>query len=209
MKCCNSACFLLAALIGAAAPAASAQSLFPIKEANQALRGSSSADPASLFSDLRAHNVGDVLTITINENTTATATATTKLAQSDSVNVFGGTGLFSTLFGGLGMTAANSRTGTGDGSTARTGTLNTTLSVVVKEVEPNGVLKVQGTRVVDINKESQKVVFTGLVRPEDIGADNTVPSNLVANVKVRLDGKGVVAHTETEGILSRIFHFLF
>ncbi len=197
------------ALVSVTASPVTAQSLFPVKQANEALRGSSSGGAFSLFSDLRAHEVGDVLTITINENTTASSSATTKVSQDEGVNLFGGSGLFHQLFGGLSLGASNSRTANGSGQTTRTGTLVTTLSVVVKDVLPNGILKVQGSRIIGVNKETQKVTFTGLVRPEDIGSDNTVPSNLVADVKVQYDGKGMVSRAQTPGILTRIVRFLF
>lgn len=190
-------------------PNAHAQSLFPVKEAKQELKGSSSASAASLFTDLRAHNVGDVLTITVDETATAKTTASTKTSQSDSVSAFGGTGLIHSLFRSLALTASNSLNGAGDGSTTRAGSLVTTLSVRVKKVLPNGTLLVEGTRVIGINKETQKIVFSGIVRPEDIGPDNTVPSSLVADVQVHYDGKGIVGDTQHAGILTRIFRFLF
>lgn len=193
----------------AVAGIAQSQSLFPVKQANQALRGSSSAAAASLFSDIRAHAVGDVLTITVAEATTAQSSANTKISQDDSVSAFGGTGLVARFFKDLALTATNSRAGNGSGQTTRSGTLVTTLSVLVKEVLPNGTLKIEGSRLVGINRETQKVTFTGIVRPEDIGPDNSVPSNLVAGVEVRYDGKGIVSEPQRPGILARIFRFLF
>ncbi|HLH81602.1 MAG TPA: flagellar basal body L-ring protein FlgH [Chthonomonas sp.] len=209
----NYRCFLSFAIFALwlllAVPQGKAQSLFPVKEANEELKGSSSASAASLFSDLRAHNVGDVLTITVEESTTAQTTASTKASQTDSVDAFGGTGLIHNFFRSLALTASNSRNATGDGTTSRSGTFVTTLSVRVKKVLPNGTLLVEGTRMMKINKETQKITFTGIVRPEDIGPDNTVPSSLVADVKVAYDGKGIVGDTQHEGILTRIFRFLF
>ena len=60
-----------------------------------------------------------------------------------------------------------------------------------------------------INRETQRVTFMGIVRPEDIAPDNTVSSNVIAGVEVRYDGKGIVGDTQKPGILSRIFRFLF
>ncbi len=188
---------------------AQADSLFPAQASTKALRGSSSANAASLFSDTRAHSVGDILTITIAESTTAQSSANTKTSQDDSVSAFGGTGLIQRFFRDLSLTAVNTRSGNGAGSTTRSGTLTTTLSVVVKEVLPNNTLKIEGTRLVGINRETQRVTFSGIVRPEDIGPDNTVPSNVIAGVEVRYDGKGIVGDTQKPGILSRIFRFLF
>jgi flagellar L-ring protein precursor FlgH len=197
--------FALFALTGMA----HADSLFPTKKAAQAATGSSSSSSASLFTDSRAHSVGDVLTITIAENTTAQSSANTKTSKDETVSGFGGAGLFQRLFKELSFSANNSRSGNGSGQTTRSGSLVTTLSVTVKEILPNGTLKVEGSRLVGINKETQKVTFTGIARPEDISTDNTIPSNLIAGVEVRYDGKGVIGDTQKPGLFTRIFRFLF
>ena len=186
-----------------------ADSLFPAKAASKALTGSAAARSASLYSDSRAHEMGDVLTITIAENTSAQSSANTKTSHDDSVTGFGGTGLFDRIFKSLSFSATQSRAGNGTGQTTRSGTLVTTLSVVVKDVLPNGTLKVEGTRLVGINRETQRVTFSGLVRPEDVGPDNSVSSTRIASVEVRYDGRGIVGDTQRPGILSRIFKFLF
>jgi flagellar L-ring protein precursor FlgH len=189
--------------------AANADSLFPIKKVKQTQRGSSAAGIATLYSDIHAHEVGDVLTVTIAENTTASSTANTQTSQSDNVNAFGGTGLVNSFFRSLALSAANTRSGAGAGQTTRSGTLVTTLSVLVKEVLPNGTLRIEGSRLVGINRETQHVTFTGIVRPEDIASDNSVDSNLIAGVEVHYDGKGIVSEQQRPGILARIFRFLF
>ena len=186
-----------------------ADSLFPVKKAAKASTGSSNVNASSLYTDIRAHDVGDLLTIVVLESTTAQSAATTKTSQDDSVSAFAGTGLFARIFKELPLTANNSRNGNGSGTTTRSGTLTTTLSVLVKEVLPNGTMKVEGSRMVGINKETQHVIFSGVVRPEDISPDNTISSNLIAQVEVHYDGKGIVAETQRMGILSRAFKFLF
>ena len=83
----------LAAICLCAIPAiVRADSLFPTKLANKTLTGSSAARSASLYTDSRAHEVGDVLTITIAENTSAQSSANTKTQHDDSVTAFGGQG---------------------------------------------------------------------------------------------------------------------
>lgn len=104
-----------------------ADSLFPTKMASKALTGSAAARSASLYSDSRAHEVGDILTVTIAENTSAQSSANTKTSHDDSVSAFGGTGLFDRLFRSLSLSATQSRAGTGTGQTTRSGSLVTTL----------------------------------------------------------------------------------
>ncbi len=188
---------------------ARSDSLFPVKQSSQAQRGSSSASAASLYSDARAHDVGDVLTVVIAEATSASSTADLKTSQDENVNINQGSGLLQRLFKDLTLSAGNSRTANGSGQTSRTGALTTTLSVLVKEVLPNGTLRIEGSRMIGINRETQRVTFSGIVRPEDIGVDNSIASNLVAAVEVHYDGKGSVGDTQKPGFLTRIFRFLF
>lgn len=188
---------------------ARSDSLFPIKEANKALKGSSSSRAASLFSDARAHNVGDILYVAVSESTSAQSTANTKTAQDENVSALGGAGLFQRLFKEFTFSANQSRGANGSGQTTRTGSLVTALSVTVKEILPNGTLRIEGTRLVTINKETQRVVFSGVIRPEDIAFDNSIPSSLVAEATVRYEGKGVVGDTQRPGLLTRIFRILF
>jgi len=188
---------------------ARSDSLFPIKEANKAIRGSKSSTMSSLFTDARAHNVDDILFVTIAESTTAQSSANTKFSQDENVGILNGTGLFNRLFNGLSLSAGQSRGGNGAGQTTRTGTLITALSVTVKEVLANGTLRIEGSRNVAINNETQRVVFSGLVRPEDITRENTIPSTLVADAAIRYDGKGLIGNTQKPGLLTRIFRYLF
>ena len=200
-------CCCAASLLALSAVGVRAQSLFPLDDADRASATNSSS--ASLFTDLRAHNVGDILTITIIENTTAQSTASTKISQNDSVSAFGGTGLVQRFLKDLSLTATNSTAGGGDGTTSRSGTLITTLSVMIKEVLPNNTLRIEGSRLIGINRETQSVRLVGIVRPEDIRFDNTIPSNLIAGVEVHYDGKGIIGTSQRPGILSKIFRFLF
>src|SRR5690242_9807161 len=86
---------------------ARSDSLFPVKQSSQAQRGSSSASPASLYSDARAHDVGDVLTVVIAEATSASSTANLKTSQDENVNVNQGSGLLQRLFKDLTLSAGN------------------------------------------------------------------------------------------------------
>lgn len=201
---------LMNVMIGLAMSAsiAHSDSLYP-KEGGSSIGTSSSSSMVNLFADTRARKVGDVLTVIVSENTTAQSAANTKVSHDDNVSAFGGTGLMQRFFRDLSLTAVNSRSGTGDGQTTRSGSLVTTLSVTVKEVLPNNTLRIEGTRFMGINRETQRVTFTGIVRPEDIAPNNTISSSLIAAMEVRYDGRGIVGDTQRPGILSRIFHFLF
>lgn len=176
-----------------------------------------SASAGSLIRDFRARKAGDTITILVQETAAATSSATTKTNRDDSVNFGGFTGAFKGIFGQAGVTrgllgpaGVSAKTGTsGQGQTNRSGSLITRISVVVKEVLPNGNLVLEGTRLVGVNAEKQKVVITGIVRPEDVSQDNTVSSIAIANLQVQYDGKGPVGDKQRRGLLTTIFGWLF
>ncbi len=158
--------------------------------------------------DRTAHRVGDVLTIVISENTSASWAATTATAKTDTTNVsqpnipiIGG------LFRALGVGAASSTSG--QGTTTQTGSLTAKMTAVVINVLPNGNLVIKGTRYVKVNKDTQLVSLTGLVRREDVQPNNTVLSEKIANAEVTTDGKGQIADRQRQGILTRLLSWLF
>lgn len=147
-----------------------------------------------LAMDFRATRVGDVVTVVVAEQASATAqgTTATKRASSASASVnslFGprSTGALTNLADLSGQQQL-----AGQGSTSRQSTLTTTLSARVIKVLPSGNLILEGTKAVAINSESQLVSIRGIVRPIDIGPDNSIASNRVADLEVRINGKGVV-----------------
>jgi flagellar L-ring protein precursor FlgH len=167
-------------------------------------------DPGpSMFADRRARSVGDVITIDIVESATAQASARTATTSENKEKLDGGGsgGLdFIPLFG---LDAQQKSEQKGDGRTSRQGVLRATITAKIVEVLPNGNMKIEGQRVVNINGEKQLTVLTGIVRPEDITAENTVPSYLIAEAKISYYGKGMVQDAQQPGIFARIFNWIF
>jgi flagellar L-ring protein precursor FlgH len=97
----------------------------------------------------------------------------------------------------------------GKGSTTQQGQLNARISVVVKEVFPNGTMMVEGTKSITTNKETQNIMITGLIRKEDVRSDNTVLSTHVANAQIKTDGKGMIAQRQRKGVLTWLLDWLF
>jgi len=155
--------------------------------------------PGARFSDLgadpRATRVDDIVTIVVNENTSAVSTGVTKTARasaaSASISSLGGitktTGALNNL-----LNTSGNQTLDGEGSTSRSSTLTSTLAARVIGVMPNGNLIVEGSKAVGINSENQIVSVRGVVRPVDIASDDTVSANSLAEVEVKVNGKGVV-----------------
>jgi flagellar L-ring protein precursor FlgH len=95
------------------------------------------------------------------------------------------------------------------GATNRSSGLTATLSVVVKQVFPNGTMLVQGQKQVEINSEMETTTFSGVVRQVDVGPDNTIDSGQVANAQITYSGKGPVGDKQHDGIVTKLAKILF
>jgi flagellar L-ring protein precursor FlgH len=166
-----------------------------------------SKNSRSLTEDVKAGRVGDVLTILVQETSSASSAASTKTSRSDQAGFGGATGALSGIFKSFGASANLAMNG--QGQTVRTGSLVTRLTVVVKEVLPNGNLLVEGVRTIGVNSEKQKATISGVIRTQDINPDNTVSSVSVANATIQYDGKGVVGERQRRGLISTIAGWLF
>jgi flagellar L-ring protein precursor FlgH len=156
---------------------------------------SASAQLSDLARDLRASRVDDLVTILVSEKADASSTGDTKTSRQSSVksnvaSVFGSAAVKHPL-----ANLANLSTATalqGQGATSRQTALTTTLSARVVAVLPNGYLVVEGTKDTLINSERQIVALRGVIRPTDLGPGNTVSSDRLAQLELRINGKGVV-----------------
>lgn len=171
---------------------------------------SSVAQSSSLFSDVKAHRVGDILTIIIAESASGTNEASTATSKETTVGTSssGGTGSlkFLPMFG---FDAGNSSEFKGEGVTTRRGNLRAKMTAKVKAITETGHLLIEGNRIVEINGEKQVTTLTGLVRPEDITPDNVVYSFSIADAKITYQGKGNVNTGQRPGILTRIINWIF
>jgi flagellar L-ring protein precursor FlgH len=154
--------------------------------------GSRLADAAR---DLKASQIDDTITILVVENASAVASGTTKTGRSsstaNSVSALAGltkaVGPWANLAGVTGNTQLN-----GQGSTSRGVVISTTLTARVSGVLPNGAMLVEATKDLEVNSERQTITVRGIVRPADVGSDNTVRSDHLGQLELRVNGKGVV-----------------
>lgn len=148
-----------------------------------------------LGSDVRASQVDDMVTILVAESASAIAQGTTKTQRQSSakasVNALGGL----TRAAGPWTNLANVSSATqldGQGATSRSTELHTTLTARISQVLPNGYLVVEGNKEVVVNSERQIVTIRGVVRPTDIATGNSVGSDQVAQMEIKVNGKGVI-----------------
>lgn len=154
--------------------------------------------PRSLFSDRRAQMPGDVLTVLISEVASMSTQAQTQLRKGESANAnllqrdgeiqLASVGFDSQFAGG--------------GQMERSGTLLARLSMQIDSIDANGNFIVSGEQLIIVNNEKQRIRVTGLVRPDDIASDNTIPSWRVAGANIQLLGDGILTKKARPGILT-------
>ena len=161
------------------------------------------------FSDNKARNVGDILTIIISETATTSATRSSKNSKSGSVNMQAGIGVVDFLNNIFPASISGNDSFKADGSSTSTNRASGRVSVTVVEVEPNGNMVVEGTQSIWQNKNEHKITLRGVVRRDDVTYANTVSSAQVADATIRFDGKGPLNSKQRQGILTQIFNILF
>ena len=157
---------------------------------------SPSARLSDVARDLRASQVDDVVTIVVAERASATATGTVKTTRSSKANYsVAAAGGLTRAAGPLANLAALSgdQQLDGQGATSRSTVLSTTLTARVIHVLPNGYLVLEAAKDVQVNSERQSVTVRGVVRPTDLSPGNMVSSDRIAQMEIRVNGKGVVA----------------
>ncbi len=168
-----------------------------------------SSPPSSLYSDKRAFQVGDIVTILIVEQTSGSNEASTNSNFEDQFEgTAAGTGTLD-FVSGLGFQSGISGDQKAGGKTIRAGSLEGKMSARVIEVLANGMLYLEGQRTVAVNGEEQVTILNGLVRPKDVTAENTIYSYLIADAKITYRGKGTVNQASKPGLISRFFSWLF
>lgn len=168
-----------------------------------------SNEARGFFKDQRAHKVGDILTIVVTIDDSAQISNATARSRKASNEAGIGTVLGS-LFNqngqggvpGLDVSADGSISTEsaladgGNGSVNRKETLETQVAAVVTQVLPNGNLVIEGRQEVRVNFEVRDLIVAGIVRPEDIHADNTIPSTKIAEARISYGGRGQITDVQ-------------
>jgi len=148
-----------------------------------------------LGTDAKAVRLHDVVSIVVTESLAASTDGQVKntRASNASSNVsalFGALKASNNLQNLLGVTAASGLTAQGQSTT--NSSLVTTFGAEVVDVLPNGMLVVQATRQLTFSQQTQLIKLRGLVRPEDVSAQNQVLSTAMTDLELEVTGKGIV-----------------
>jgi flagellar L-ring protein precursor FlgH len=167
----------------------------------------------SIVGDKRAVAVGDILNIVVQENNSASKDNQTKTSKQTAVDASISSFLYSPAASGLltkkgqmpalKFDAKNSFDG--GGSINNSEKIIARISVQVVDVLPNRNLVVEGKRQTSFSGESQDVILRGIVRPEDIAANNTIFSYNVADASIKFVSKGTVTDSQRKGWFTRIW----
>jgi flagellar L-ring protein precursor FlgH len=164
-----------------------------------------SNDARGFFKDQRAHKIGDILTVvvTIDDSAQISNATSRKRSSDNSANV--GTTMGS-IFGNNvpgvdvgangGISTGGSMADGGTGSVNRKESLQTNIAAVVTQVLPNGNLVIEGHQEVRVNFEIRDLIVQGIVRPEDVHSDNTVPSEKIAEARISYGGRGQITDVQ-------------
>ncbi len=164
---------------------------------------------ASLFTDFRAFEAMDVVTVVISESQVGKKKAETD-AKSEFDLLAGITEFFgvetsewaanNTSLDPTALIQANTDIELkGEGETEREGSMSGTISAVIMEVLPNGLLRIEGTKIISVNDEEEVMVISGLVRQRDISSENRVQSGRIANMRIDFYGRGIVNDQQNYG----------
>ena len=162
-----------------------------------------------LYTDRKAREVGDIVTINLSERTQASTRANTAITK-ESTNSMSGTVFGAPVTVGgqdvLDNSLSNTRDFAGDGNSTQSNQITGTLTAQVVQKLPNGNLVIQGSKELTLNQGNELIQVQGIIRTADIGPDNTIASTRVADARIVYGGRGPIARSNAMGWLDRFFN---
>lgn len=157
----------------------------------------------SLIADRRAYQLNDSLTIIVLENANAQANADltsnkdmhTDLAANYNNNPYS-------------LSLALNGKGAMTGKTGRNGSIKATITGRITKLLADNRYEIYGQQIIRINGEQQTLIVQGIVRAEDISAENTVLSSRLANAEIHYLGKGIIANAQRFNPVFNILSFI-
>jgi flagellar L-ring protein precursor FlgH len=184
----------------------------PLVETNNRSGTIFNAAQGNLFSmETKAQQVGDIITVSFAESFQATKSqnAATSRSLDSSVNLPGVTNLIlpdRTNAADLStkLAAGSENSFSGSGSSAQSNSLTGQVSVHVVRVFQNGNLEILGQKKLTLNNGDEYIRVHGIVRPQDIDAENVVSSDRIANANIQYIGAGDIAESSKKGWYSKL-----
>ncbi len=168
----------------------------------------SQQDASFLYSDRKASQAGDLITILLNESTNASKNADTEIKKKDSNTLAPMISARVPSWKGnpFSFDIDSDKQFKAETDSAQANSLNGTITVTVAQVLPNGNLFIKGEKWLTLNQGNEFIRIAGIIRPEDISTDNTIPSTKVANARISYSGTGDLDESNKMGWLSKFFN---
>tara|TARA_B100000959_G_scaffold276618_1_gene331636 strand:- start:36 stop:596 length:561 start_codon:yes stop_codon:yes gene_type:complete len=139
----------------------------------------------SIYSDIKAHNIGDLITVHIIESSNASRESKVNSSSSTDMSMDGS--VAGTLTDYLPLFGAASKISNildGSEGTEQKDQLTGRISVTIMEETENGMFFIKGKRILEVNGEMNTIQLEGYIRERDISTDNTVFSYNIANAEI-------------------------
>lgn len=178
------------------------------------------AGAKAFFKDIRAKEVGDIVTVTLSLSDEAEMENTTTRARADNedfdMNDFLGLEdeLSKVLPQGIDSPGQivnwqQAHNTSGDGEIERSEDISLTLAAVVTQILPNGYMAILGRQEIKVNEEMRELMVTGVVRPEDIDSDNTISHEKIAEMRLAYGGRGTLSDLQQPRWGMQIWDIIF
>src|SRR4051812_46166505 len=171
----------------------------------------------AFFKDQRAHQIGDILTVSVRISDNAKFDNETQRSRKNSedsgvTDYIGsktlGASAAKAILPGRILTADSTASSDGKGTIDRKEELQTNVAAVVTQLLPNGNLVVEGKQEVRVNFEVRELIVAGIVRPEDIQSDNTIDSTKIAEARIAYGGRGQITDVQQPRYGQQVFDVL-
>jgi flagellar L-ring protein precursor FlgH len=181
--------------------------------------GSLFTNSDNLFSDTKAMRVNDIVTVVITEEIQQSTQASKKLSEANTdggglfnAGVSGGVDIFgrSLDVGKTGFhvnlpSMSSDRSFQGSGSQQRKESFQTTITARIVKVLKNGNYFIVGHREIYVDGQKQIIAISGVIRPEDIAADNTIDSKYIADAKIEYKTEGDIKRYTEQGWFAKFW----
>ncbi|MEQ1782479.1 MAG: flagellar basal body L-ring protein FlgH, partial [Hyphomonadaceae bacterium] len=162
----------------------------------------------SFFNDQRASKIGDILTVNIEIADSAQLKNTSARSRTSSTDTSlnAALGLEDIITKALpgtpslspGVDFGSTSASNGTGSVNRQETVNLVVAAVITDILPNGNMVIGGSQEVRINNELRELLVSGVIRPEDVAADNTIAHTKIAEARISYGGRGDISAVQRD-----------
>lgn len=172
----------------------------------------------TFFSDSRAWRVGDIVKVEVRVSDSAQLDNSSSQTRSgrDSLSIPSVFGKEDAIAGAISrhgdkdnlVSTNTNRNHSGSGNISRREAIRTVIAAVVTQILNNGNLVILGRQEIRVNNELREIKVTGIIRPRDIDAKNSVSSNQIAEARISYGGRGTVSDMQQPRVGSQVIDII-